>query len=1017
MRTRLLVSMWALTLAATACVGSAAEPKTMTETDRDAVTTATVDDPTTTTVPPDGPLMARPDATGDELLRNLAYPAFDITGWFARTGYTDPEAAIVPDPLAQVGDTETFHLSDGFEITSIRATLAYANEAATFWVQDGVDLLTRDLRVAADEFARDVIPAVTEVFGDIPDPGIDGDPRLAVLHVDDLVGSIGEFVSYDLLPASEFEGSNEREMLYVSATGLEVGSDAYMATLAHELQHLLDYTGKENTPLWMAEGMAQVAERIAGYDQVISDDDYLSVNAVALNDWSAAQLDDRHYGASYLFFVYLYERWGAEAMRALMESELSGMAAVDGLARRNGTDLEELVGDWITAIALDDPSIGDGRFGFLADTVGRACPLNRPETAPHRVSGVIPQFAPRYFGVEGSGPLQVSFAGAAQVGVIDDLPFRGEHLWWSGRADNSASSMTRAFDLSGLRSATLEYRIWYDTGYDDGATVQVSTDGGATWHVLEGRRAGEITLGTDHVIPAYTGTSGNGATPSWVRDEVDLTPYAGGEVLIRFEYATDLYEGRLGLAIDNVEIAELGYLDGAEDPGGWMLDGFIRTDNRFSQPWVLRLIQPGAPEPVVDVPVDAGRATATVDGDLGPATVAIVAAAPGVGTKAEYTVEIDGDLVTAAGTDGRLHDFSDPCGGWELEDTDAYAITLQDDRLVLTVYEPDVFTWSSVAGYHEDTSVTATATFETGEESLAGIMCRTNPLGFYDFEVSSDGYFFAGVAYEEGYEVLHDWSPSPAIATGHGAVNDLRLDCIGERLTFIVNGTELISLTDDRIRAGSIAMAAGTFLELTDDAVVGFDDVEIVGAALADLPDVISHQPFESTGDGWDEVTTARGAATVEDGAYRFDVRSADWGVEGYLDLPFRDQIVDAEIRFDAVPPDAILGLACRTDENGDQYLFMVSGDGYYNISAYWKGRFEDIVGWSPLFVLDLQPGATNHLHAECVGERLVFEVNGLVVAEAIDDRIAEGDLGFVGYTFERGGLRFDVLDLVVRRP
>ncbi len=1016
-KTPWLAFAWLLALLASACGSELDGAKVQAPDATRTSSTTQTSDPnrsTSTTLAP-GPLAPNAGAAEDNLLYNLAYPALDPMDWFARTGFVDGDATYSLQPLATVGDEQSFELSSG---QSIAASMVYANADVTFWVEMGADFDIDDVRRAANRFSREILPRVTEVFGELQDPGIDGDGRLAVLHVADLGGAAGEFIARDLLPASEFEGSNEREMIYMALDSLAIGSENYLATLAHELQHLLDFQVRQNTPLWMAEGMAQVAERVAGFDQVIADDDYLSNAAVPLNDWNVSQLDDRHYGASYLFLTYIYEQYGADSMTDLMESKLTGMAAVDALARSRGSDLDQLIGDWLAAIALDDASIGEGKFVFESDDLGRACPVIRPDKTPFKNTASLPQFAPRYYEVEGTGPIKITFGGNDLIGVIPDLPYRGEYIWWAGRADNSASSMTRSFDLSDVSGATLEYRVWFDTGFDDGGTVQVSIDGGTTWDLVEGRRSGEISLATSYSIPAYTGTSGNGAEPTWIRDEIDLASYTGEpEVLIRFEFTTDLFEGRIGFAVDNVEIAELGYFDGAEEESDWQLEGFARTNNRLPQPWTIRVIQPGAPNPVTAVAVEEGSASITIDGDLGAATVAVVATAPGIGTGAEYTLGFQGDLSFTEEVEGEQEDFSRPCAGWEIEETDSYILAARDNAMTITIRQDGVFAWTSQTDFHEDVTISASVGFENDQEALAGLMCRLSSEGFYDFEISSDGFFYAGVQSSAGFDTVQQWTASPVVLTTPGAVNELELACLGNEITFTVNGTVLVALTDDRVRAGQVALSAGSFADLSEDAVAVFENVVVDGANLASLEDVVLDETFETNRGAWTEFNTARAAVSIEDQGYVFEVRGSDWSVDGYFEESFDDVIIDAEIRVNELPPDTYIGLACRTDEKFQQYLFLVSADGSFAIVANLVDGFEQIVPWSPLYALDTQAGAINQFHVECVGDQLRFEVNGVVAAEVTDSLLSAGKLGFLGVTYERGGLSFDVVNVVLRQP
>jgi immune inhibitor A len=72
---------------------------------------------------------------------------------------------------------------------------------------------------------------------------------------------------------------------------------------------------------------------------------------------------------------------------------------------------------------------------------------------------------------------------------------------------------------------------------------------------------------------------------------VDLTPYAGQEILLRFEYVTDQLLTYGGLALDNIAIPEIGFVDDASRPDlGWTAEGFTRATAYLPQSWHLQLI-------------------------------------------------------------------------------------------------------------------------------------------------------------------------------------------------------------------------------------------------------------------------------------------------------------------------------------------------------------------------------------------------------------------------------------------
>ena len=117
----------------------------------------------------------------------------------------------------------------------------------------------------------------------------------------------------------------------------------------------------------------------------------------------------------------------------------------------------------------------------------------------------------------------------------------GTNVWGtnlSGSYKNSADEAVQkgsSISLVGFSSYILKFYHWYDTetGYDSG-WVEISTDGGSTW---------------SKVSPAYRGHDS-----TWVQSTVDLTPYAGSNVLFRFRFKSDGSVNYAGWYIDSVSI-------------------------------------------------------------------------------------------------------------------------------------------------------------------------------------------------------------------------------------------------------------------------------------------------------------------------------------------------------------------------------------------------------------------------------------------------------------------------------
>ena len=622
------VAVAALTLAIAACSSDTPATPTLAETPPTAVPTSappaaptlaptsTASEPTPTPfVPlPSAPRVVPPDRDLHELALRLRHGGADD---IPRTATTTP-------PARKVGHTETFWITDMVDDVpvsyEIEAGVAVVSEHAYWYVDDAAQLSTADLRLAADEFERRIHPLVTSATGDVWNPGVDGDPRLTVLHTP-LEFAAGYFGSRDEFTKATHPKSNEREMIYMN-TSLEPGGEWYLSVLAHEFQHAVAWNQDDGEESWINEGLAEYATERAGYGGSFVRD-FLSRPGTQLNFWpDVGRATVPHYGAAELFVHYLADHYGGyEGVGRLFRLPQDGVDGVDAYLEAFGLRFEDVFGDWVVANYLD---ADNGIYGYPSRSV--SAPSASRMSGYGERNGTAAQFSTRYFELAlPDGDARIRFEGQPTVKQTAADCHSGNRCWWSNRGDSINPKLTREFDLSGLDAATLEFWLWYDIeeGWDY-AYVEASSDGGRTWRVL----AGEHSTTTDPVGnaygPGYTGESGG-----WVRETVDLTPFAGGKALVRFEFVTDDAVYKDGLLIDDLSIPELGYNDDAESVGGWTADGFALIDNVLPQTYIVQLIElpPDDEPPVVrQLPLAANQAGEAVVRGVGSRVERVVVA-------------------------------------------------------------------------------------------------------------------------------------------------------------------------------------------------------------------------------------------------------------------------------------------------------------------------------------------------------------------------------------------------------
>ena len=501
--------------------------------------------------------------------------------------------------------------------------------------------------------------------------------------------------------------------------------------------------------------------------------------------------------------------------------------------------------------------------------------------------------------------------------------------------------------------------------------------------------------------------------PSWTTESVDLSEYTGREVLVRFQYATNLYEGRIGLALDDIEILELEEpTQGAEsDQSLWIPEGFKRAPEQVAQPWVVGVIDSDGmtrlelTDGVGDISFDLG-----VDG---MAVVELAATSPGTGAAASYRLTLEGDaeLLSMPGP-GDVETFDVPCSGWEIESTPTYALVQERGGLAIEARGLDSLTWSAHDGYHDAVTISTDLTFGSATDGAGGLMCRLSGAGFYEFNVSSDGFFLVGAFDGFDYTTLADWTESDSINLGEGANNHVVLECGDGYLTASVNGHELLTVDDDRLPPGQIALLSTSFTESSFEA---FYDNVLVSSDPTAIAGIVSFDDFEKKSLQWAPYGDRGANTSFIDGEFTLAVEAADWSAEAYSTDDFENLTLSADFRIVSVAPDALVGVACHTDDQFDQYLFLLSLDGSYAVQGIIEGEFVEFVPWTPGSGLYIEPDTVNHLQITCADGRLVWHLNGWLLADLEVDSLQSGRAGLIAYTYEFGDLeiRFDNIRII----
>ena len=332
---------------------------------------------------------------------STAYGWIDGTPYFyEHFGPVLKDASEVPSAPAQpnapqlvLGDRKDF-FSVNFnthEQYIVQSTLRAIGEFCYIFVEDSQWLRTvneekvRSVRRAFDDaapadFNRGIYEIETELFGAPPD--IDGDKRIYLLLLDIRDGETrgSSFVAGFFSPVNQHRGvlrhpeigipvrSNELDMLYLDTDPQNAGSEKAFGVLAHEFAHLIHWRHDADEAIWINEGCAEYAMFVCGYQVRGHVSSFQQNPHISLIDWpqgTRSQL--AHYGAAYLWMLYLHEHYGgSQTIAAIVKDRANGISGIDNALHSRGIEatFPVIYADWKVANYLDDTEFADGQYGY-----------------------------------------------------------------------------------------------------------------------------------------------------------------------------------------------------------------------------------------------------------------------------------------------------------------------------------------------------------------------------------------------------------------------------------------------------------------------------------------------------------------------------------------------------------------------------------------------------------------------------------------------------------------------------
>ncbi len=339
-----------------------------------------------------------------------------------------------------------FYVDVFYDISSrkeVEAELFYESDQAYFYIENSyLDKINRTTKLLVEqkiktlgkEFDENIYPKLTDLFGDVWNPGIDNDPKITILFSRLMAGVGGYFNPGNEYSSDNVSDSNEREMVYVNTN--YILDNRLNAYIAHEFQHLISFNQKEKIhnivdDIWLNELRSEYVSTYLGYDAEDYENSNLKVRVDKFEQYSSDSLTEWRgriydYSSISLLGQYMADHYGNQFFREIIKSDKSGIEAINNALDIIGTGktFDKIFSDWIVACYINNTAKG-ALYGYVNPLL-KSLKIN--PTATYKIFGdlmlqrtaMMKEWSPFWYEIEaGQGEIsdiKIDFSGEPERG-------------------------------------------------------------------------------------------------------------------------------------------------------------------------------------------------------------------------------------------------------------------------------------------------------------------------------------------------------------------------------------------------------------------------------------------------------------------------------------------------------------------------------------------------------------------------------------------------------------------------
>ncbi|GAF80618.1 unnamed protein product, partial [marine sediment metagenome] len=293
------------------------------------------------------------------------------------------------------------------------------------------------------------------------------------------------------------ENSNKRDMIYIDTyPSIYRGTDSYNSkgaqeTISHEYQHLIHYNYDKDEETWVNEGLSVYAQYLCGFgvenvSGYLADTNRDLTEIVSNLEGTINEEVIKDYQKLGLFTFYLWEQYGDDFIKNLVQSPRKGISGIDdALGTINSNDtFRDILENFALANYINDRTVNE-KYGYLNEQKEIQAVLHEDHFQyPVRNEDLsLKEYAYKYIQFSSADSLKVKFDGdnivvkAVEYG-IDFVGIKDVEtgvVFSEGKFGKSVSRVIFVVINSSRSKTSFSYdgtaiqsNLVLDLGYDDG---------------------------------------------------------------------------------------------------------------------------------------------------------------------------------------------------------------------------------------------------------------------------------------------------------------------------------------------------------------------------------------------------------------------------------------------------------------------------------------------------------------------------------------------------------------------